>query len=37
MNENEIKNTPSDVYRKKIKGLVKKAAFKELLEKNNQL
>ena len=37
MNEDEIKNSPSEIYRKKIKGLVRKAAFRELLEKKNQL
>ena len=37
MDENNIKNTPEDVYRKRIKVLVRKAAFQELLEKKNQL
>ena len=31
-NEGDIKKTPKDIYRKNIKYLVRKAAFKELLE-----
>ena len=37
MDENNIKNTPDDVYRKRIKVLVRKAAFIELLERKYQL
>ena len=36
-NEEDIKKTPKDTYRKKIKYLVRKAAFKELLERKNQI
>ena len=37
INEEDIKKTPQDTYRKKIKYLVRKAAFKELLEKKNEI
>ena len=37
MDENLIKNTPEYVYRKRVKGLVRKAAFQELLEKKHKL
>ena len=33
MDENYIRKTSEDVYRKRIKVLVRKAAFQELLEK----
>ena len=35
MDEEEIKRTPKNIYKKKIKDLIKKAAFKELTEKKN--
>ena len=37
MNEDEIRKTSKEIYRKKIKTLVKKAAFQELLEEKNKL
>ena len=35
LNEQEIKGTPKSIYRKKIKDLIRKAAFKELTENTN--
>ena len=37
MNEDEMKKTPKEIYRKKIKTLVNKAAFQELLEEKKKL
>ena len=35
LDEQEIKGTPKSIYRKKIKDLIRKAAFKELTENKN--
>ena len=37
MDENSIKNTPKEIYRSKIKKLIRKAAFEELTVKKNSL
>ena len=37
IDEDLIKNTPKDTYRKYIKSLIRKAAFKELIKKKNEL
>ena len=37
MDENQIRNYPKEVYRQKIKKLIRKAAFKEMIEKKNSL
>ena len=37
MDDNQIRNYPKEVYRQKIKKLIRKAAFKEMIEKKNSL
>jgi hypothetical protein len=37
MDDIQIRNYPKEVYRQKIKKLIRKAAFKEMIEKKNSL